>query len=395
METSVIWQRCPKCGQWCKAVTGVLANCAKGVMDVSTEGNKYGKSLMKKVNGLVGGAIGKTGEDIGGQVGQLVSGMSVGIINAVKEAVLNDNYVFDCKCGNFWSTDDPNDKQNSIYAAELAQEFLALPYLQRKHLFICDELGLLPSSFKVLSKHSLPLDIVFPTGHPIENTLYVCHPYRQNSYIPYDTYEIELLRDEIREFKRIMKKLGAKHIDYRDTFKRDVKKSDSKQHLFEGRGDSLKYSAQGSYEKDQQSKMEKIIQSEFEESWDGLLTKERPKLPDTDSLVWYHHRDDWKEECESRLEGRTIRYSFTISVYSSEMTSEQEREHINADLKVLHSASANGSYKSSKSLSLKKQNEMMWKVNVDFYPLSEYDSDETSQDTSGNKKSWIDKFKIW
>ena len=86
------------------------------------------------------------------------------------------------------------------------------------------------------------------------------------------------------------------------------------------------------------------------------------------------------------------------------MTSEQEREQINAELKVLHSASVNGGYKSDKSLSLKKKSEMMWKVNVEFYPLSDYEKKEVPaitpmmgnaqliQESSPNKKykvTWI------
>jgi len=366
MENKIIWKRCPKCGQWCKAETGTMVNFAKGVYDCGVFGQKVG--------GSVGSVFGEKGKDVGKEIGQWVVGMSLGAANGIKEGLLNEKYVFDCKCGNFWSTDDPNDKQNAEFAAELAQEFSSLPYLQRKHLFICDELGLLPSSFKVLSKYYLPSDIVFPTGHPIENTLYVCHPYRQNSYLPYETYEIELLRDELREFKRIMKKLGAKHIDYSDLFKRDEEKKKSTRKLFKGGGENIKNEVQGSYEMDLTSEVEKGIQSEIKESWDGLLTKEMPELPD--NLVWYNHREDWKDECESRLEGRTIQYSFTISVSSTEMTSEQEREQINAELKVLHSASVSGGYKSDKSLSLKKKSEMTWKVNVEFYPLSDYEKKE-------------------
>ena len=366
MENKIIWKRCPKCGQWCKAETGTLANFVKGAYDCCVLGQKVGES--------VGGVFGEKGKDIGGQIGHYVGGMSLGTANGLKEGLLNEKYVFKCKCGHFWSTDDPNDKENSIYAAELAQEFSSLPYIQRKHLFICNEIGLLPSSFKVLSIYSLPSDIVFPTGHPIENTLYVCHPYRQNSYLPYETYEIELLRDELREFKRIMKKLGAKHIDYSDLFKRDEEKKESTRKLFKGGGENIKNEVQGSYEMGLTSEVEKGIQSEIKESWDGLLTKEMPELPD--NLVWYHHREDWKDECESRLEGRTIQYSFTISVSSTEMTSEQEREQINAELKVLHSASVSGGYKSDNSLSLKKKSEMTWKVNVEFYPLSDYEKKE-------------------
>lgn len=394
MKSNVIWQRCPKCGQWCKAETGTLANFAKGIMDVGSEGKKIGIAIGRKVNEYVGGKLGKKGEDISGQAVEWISGMSLGILNGAKEGVFNDSYVFECKCGNFWSISDSNEKQNAEYSAELAREFLNLSFLQRKHLYICDELGLIPSSFRVLTKDNLPSGIIFPTGHPINDTLYVCHPYRHNYYLPYDSCEIELLRDELREFKRIMKKLGAKHIDYSDIFKHDEAKKKTTSKTYKGGVEDLKYSAQGSRESDLKNEVEKGIQSELEESWDGLLTEEKPKLPD--NLIWYNHREDWKDECESRLEGRTIHYSFSISVSSFEMTNEQEREKINAELKILRSTSVNGSFISNKSLSLKRKTEMTWKVNVDFYPLSDYERKVIAQNEFESKnQSWIDKFKIF
>lgn len=366
MAKNVIWQRCPKCGNWCKAESGLLVNAAKGFLDCASLGDKFGKRIGK--------IWGTKGEETAGKIGTYLLGMSLGVVNGAKEVVVGeDTYFFECKCGYYWTINDPTERQNAEYGKELTNNFMSLPYLKRKHVFVCEEVGDVPASFRVLPIANVPSGMIFPTGHPIVNTLYVCHPYRTDYYFPYETYEIYLLRDELREFKKIMKKLGAKHIDSSDVFNHVEENKKTISDILEGSVDNLKYQIQGSYEKDVISEAEKVIRNELEESWDGLLTNDKPKLPE--NLVWYYHREEWKDECENRLEGRTIRYSFTISVLSSELTNEQEREQINAELKVLHSASVNGSYKNSKSFSLRRKSEMTWRVNVEFYPLSDYEKE--------------------
>ena len=59
------------------------------------------------------------------------------------------------------------------------------------------------------------------------------------------------------------------------------------------------------------------------------------------------------------------------------MTTESERKRIEADLKVLL-ASVEGGTEGTKSNMLKKEKERTWKVNVEFYPLSDYDKKEVA-----------------
>ena len=59
------------------------------------------------------------------------------------------------------------------------------------------------------------------------------------------------------------------------------------------------------------------------------------------------------------------------------MTTESERKRIEADLKILL-ASVEGGTEGSKSYMLKKEKERTWKVNVEFYPLSDYDKKEVA-----------------
>lgn len=265
------------------------------------------------------------------------------------------------------------EEEFSMLQSSFSQNFLSLPLQQRKHLVICDELICMPQSFRVLPIAELPTDLKFPAGHPISYTLYVCHPYRTDYYIPYDTYEIEILRDEIDEFRNIMDHLGAKHIDYSDIFENDEQSSDKQKRDIHGGGDYAgQYSVHGSYESEDSSEKTRKLRNALKGSEDFLLAGKPALPPDT---VWYSHRLEWQRKCESRLAGRLVHSEFTISTSSSEMTTESERKKIEADLKILL-ASVEGGTEGSKSYKLKRKKERTWKVNVEFYPLSDYDKNK-------------------
>ena len=265
------------------------------------------------------------------------------------------------------------EEEFSMLQSSFSQNFLSLPLQQRKHLVICDELIYLPQSFRVLPIAEIPTDVKFPAGHPVSNTLYVCHPYRTDYYIPYESYEIEILRDEIEEFRRIMDHLGAKHIDYSDIFENGEQSSTQQKRDIHGGGNYAgQYSVHGSYESEDSSEITKKLCNALEGSEDFLLAGKPTLPPDT---VWYSHRKEWQNKCESRLAGRLVHSEFTISTSSSEMTTESERKKIEADLKILL-ASVEGGTEGSKSYMLKKEKERTWKVNVEFYPLSDYDKNK-------------------
>lgn len=290
------------------------------------------------------------------------------------------------------------EEEFSLLQTAFAQNFLSLPLQQRKHLVVCDELTYLPHSFRVLPIAEIPTDVKFPAGHPVSNVLYVCHPYRTDYYIPYETYEVEILRDEIEEFKTIMDHLGAKHIDYSDFFEKGEESSRQHQHEMHGGADYAgQYSGHGCYETEESGDISRKLRSSLEGSKDYLLA-DKPKLPR--DLVWYGHRIEWQHECESRLAGRLVHTDFTISTSSSEITTESERKKIEADLNILL-AKANGGTEGSKSQTLKREKERTWKVNVDFYPLSDYQKKEEENmpqpllqqqpvpTTFPQKKNWI------
>ncbi len=255
-----------------------------------------------------------------------------------------------------------------------SQNFLSIPVQQRKYLVICDTLTFLPESFRVLPLAEIPTNLKFPDGHHLQtNTLYVCHPYRDDLYYPYEQYENELLRDEFNEFKTIMEHLGARRIVYNDVFRNGEEQSRYQQRELHGSGDyGGQYSGGFAYEKEGNSAQSRATLS-AKQSVEEFEMAGRPALPR--DLVWYGHRKEWQDKCQSRLEGRLIHYEFTLSTSNSEMTSESERQKIEFDLNILIT-SVKGGAERNKSINLKKEEEKTVKVDVYFYPLSDYDKKE-------------------
>ena len=126
--------------------------------------------------------------------------------------------------------------------------------------------------------------------------------------------------------------------------------------------------ADAKYESDHDYEEYRKLYNELGRSMDFDLA-EPPMLPP--DLVWYHHRNEWKQECQSRLAGRRRHSEFTISTSEEELASESERKKIEADLKILL-FSASGDAEKKQSEILKKKQIHTCKVIVDFYPLADY-----------------------
>ena len=252
--------------------------------------------------------------------------------------------------------------------------FLKIPVNSRKFLVIDEEFRYLPDSFVVLPENYLPHDIKFPSGHPHCHELYVVHPYKPNEYIPYNDYQFSLFRDEIREFSWIMECLGAKSISFNETQleeKNETKDSSAKSKVKAKFSD---FGASGSYDRSNTSTEYRKLTSELKEKREFSITKTiLPYLPQ--DVVWYQHRPEWHRYCESRKIGRLSKASFMLSTSSITATSDQERKKIEAELKNLL-FKASGSHEQEEKVQLRSEESHTWSVDVEFYPMEEYDTKE-------------------
>ena len=254
--------------------------------------------------------------------------------------------------------------------------FLQIPYNKRHFLVIVRELNrnCFLGSFNVMPYESVPSGIIFPAGHYVDNVLYICHPYRQNHYLPFEDYQATLFEDELDEYKKLLQGLGAKTIEIEEVRKNYANK---------GLQEKLHGVAGGEYqgidlnvEGDVSSKRLKHETFLKKHRCKILLDKVRlPYVPE--GLVWYDHRPKWQSLVENRLERGKREFEEIISTKQEVSALEKEMQQVSTDLETLvASGSVSGKHESKKNYSFSDEYEL--NVKVEFYPK---ESDE---------KKWFD-----
>ena len=252
--------------------------------------------------------------------------------------------------------------------------FLEIPQQQRRFVYLIpgdldDKLAQLPEDLYVLPIGYLPTEMSF-VGQPKEQTLYVCHPYKPNLYIPYERYDVELFRDELEEFCWVMDCLGAKRIEFSDgksESQTDKNKESVDNHgggQYKGVGGQAAVSSENQAELDTQTKELLVKGKSYDRS-----TTHGPYIPK--DTVWLQHNQEWQRCCSSRLEGRLRDCSLTLSMASSASISESTRRKLEAEINTVVVGLSGGCETSNESIS-QNENTYTRRCHVEFYPMSEY-----------------------
>lgn len=252
--------------------------------------------------------------------------------------------------------------------------FLEIPQQQRRFVFLVpgnldEKLDQLPEDLFVLPIGNLPTEMDF-VGAPKEQTLYVCHPYKTNLYIPYDRYDVELFRHELEEFCWIMDCLGAKRIEFSDgksESQSDTSEKSDAVHLggqYKGIGGTVGASSESQNGLDMQTK-ELLMKGK---TYDRSLTRS-PFVPN--DTVWLQHNQEWQRCCSSRLDGRLRECSLTLSTASSAAISESTRKKLEVEVDAMV-VGVSGGIETSRARSSRNENMYVRRCHVEFYPMSEY-----------------------
>lgn len=278
--------------------------------------------------------------------------------------------------------------------------FLEIPQQQRRFVYLVpgdldEKLDQLPEDLFVLPIGNLPTEMDF-VGAPKEQTLYVCHPYKPNLYIPYDRYDVELFRDELEEFCWIMDCLGAKRIEFSDgksESQSDMSEKSDAVHLggqYKGIGGQVGASSESQSGLDIQTK-ELLMKGK---TYDRSLTRS-PYVPK--DTVWLQHNQEWQRCCSSRLDGRLRECSLTLSTASSAAISESTRKKLEVEVDAMV-VGVSGGIETSSASSNRNENTYIRKCHVEFYPMSEYQdqpvvsssSEKAVQSKNGGKSNkWL------
>lgn len=355
--------RCPKCGTLCSPQDNDIVSRVK---------MGYQKAQQQ---------LGHIGEYLGISTHVLFLGSHV-----LLETLTGAKYKYVCpNCDYVWEADNTVDTASiqakiDDYLAQ-TKDFLSWPFEERKYLLVVNKLWWAPNVVKALELSNLPEGISFYDDFPKENTFYVCHPYNHSLYIPFDSFEVDILRDELDEFSRIMEALGAKSISYTDIYEKNVDATKKHKVSLSGSGAQTvrdnngnvlgKASANGSagYGRDVEGRKDEL--SEFRHSTSYNLRAKPPYIPE--NLYWYAHRPKWQRYCNSRLEGGLSTLTLNIKNKVDEFYSKSEMLKVAAEAKAIDSAMS-GSLNLNLDLANKKFQQREVAVEVEFYPMSEWDN---------------------
>lgn len=256
-----------------------------------------------------------------------------------------------------------------------AEQFLLIPVEKRRFLYLMDgnlddKLTTIPDNVSLLPILQLPKDINFIGPHQ-ENTLYICHPYKHNLYIPSTSYQLELLRDEVNEFCFVMDQLGAKHIELSDSHSKQQGENSSNAQNISAGGAYQGYSGKADISTSKKKAYDMIVQDAISKKQDYLCSKDYPPQVPKEGLVWYPHRQQWQNQVKSRLEGRWISGQFTIATTRTETISNAKKLAVEADVKAL-GAELNVRYQNESDYQINQSESYSQQIQVEFYPMDEY-----------------------
>ncbi len=258
---------------------------------------------------------------------------------------------------------------------DYVEQFLDMPLHQRTFLVVDDKLNYLPDSFRVLSINHIPTGIDFkPFGYPVEKQMYRCHPYKTNVYFPIENYQLELFRDELDDLVVFLKGLGAKQIKVRDLY--EVEKDAVQKTQVDTNAKGKKGSVEVGISMQQNHDSEDYFKLR-EEYRQFHQTEKRDTYPvELKDIVWYSHRTQWQSKARGRLMGDTHN-SYTVSMQKDSTIKDFQKEKITAEFNTLV-AGGEGSVEIQVDNLFKEISEHTWELIVDYYPLSEYKTQQVS-----------------
>lgn len=266
----------------------------------------------------------------------------------------------------YWATEAQMLSMLDERSSSYSQHFLELPYRQRKFIVISNvDFVFLPDTLKVIPEKYIPTEMRFPQGHPVVGNIYVCHPYKDNLYLPLDTYQIDLFRDEMEELRYVLQCLWAKEVSIVDTNRTEIQLDTSKNANAELGGEYkiVGGKVQGSYSKEDSEFLQIINDCMVGQSFAKMSIP--PHVPK--EVSWYPHRESWQRLALQLSKGNLLSHNITISTKQSSLISNKEKDSIEVEFHALVAKGGlKGNYDSSSMI--KEEVSKEWKLQVNFYP---------------------------
>ena len=254
--------------------------------------------------------------------------------------------------------------------------FLDIDYNERKFIFTVNNdkhiSGCQDSADHVkwvFPVNRIPSYINFPVGHPQPNTLYIGHPLKPGTFIPFENATEQLFMEKVRELCYLAQCLGAVEIKFKRIKGRDISNTyDSAKDISVNLGiKNLNIGLSGN----------KVLnKAETSSTKDGVelvqrySPMEKPFCPN--GLVWLDSDPTWQTLVKQRLTGNILSYIERVSSTETTNVTNSELLSIKGSVEYL-SIKASGSYDKKEDKTFSKTEEMEWEIDMQFKPLQDFE----------------------
>ena len=243
---------------------------------------------------------------------------------------------------------------------------LRVPYKERKYIMLVEDSKIkncAVSGITIFKSSNVPDCINFYDNMPLNNELYVGHPYNPSVYIPYNQAEDILFQDKIQEFCYILQQLGAEEITITSLKGRKINETNNKKEELEVAANAGRF---GNASLNIDSSTSNLMDRTSHEQYDVKYVYDPINMPEMPSeTIWYQNQPKWQRLVQSRIDGNTLEYTECISSKLTFFTSSSEKEDIKAKLKVLM-ANIEGRIYEEEEKQLREETETIWRVSVKF-----------------------------
>lgn len=259
---------------------------------------------------------------------------------------------------------------------------LRVPYKERKYIMLVEDSKIKNcaiSGITIFNSSNVPNCINFYDNMPLNNELYIGHPYNPSVYIPYNQAEDILFQDKIQEFCYILQQLGAEEITITSLKGRKVNEINNKKEELEVAANAGRF---GNASLNIDSSTSNLMDRTSHEQYDVKYVYDPINMPEMPSeTIWYQNQPKWQRLVQSRIDGNTLEYTECISSKLTFFTSSSEKEDIKAKLKVLMANIEGRSYEEEEK-QLKEETETIWRVSVKFRSKKLLQKDTLTQPNS-------------
>lgn len=269
----------------------------------------------------------------------------------------------------------------SIFDERFSEDFLSLPYNERKVILpVREYIDLHQKSMAVIKLDTFP-KIDLPIGHPAANQLYVGHPLIPSKYMQFENYQLELVEDRVREFCTLVQSLGAIEINIEtvNAFAKEENTNVKANGSFEIACNpaSMKVNGKKDFSHRMIDELTKTISLHQTFEPTGM-----PTLPS--GLVWYQNEPSWQRLYTQRVNGGLISHEERIETKKNQMLEGRELSEIKGELKILFNKMGVEMTSEDENKFVQQENAII-AVKVKFAPISQTADNHNIQ--VGNEKS--------